>query len=86
MGDNIMSYEGDDSCMCVGIKCNGIRKNKFLVTFHYPWLLENYLTSKKKRKKNELAKSYGGRNSLTLRSVRTLDQVCEKRKKKKKYG
>ena len=51
VGDNLMSCEGDDPCTCAGIKCNGTRNKNFLVTFHNPWLLENYLTSKKKGKK-----------------------------------
>ena len=69
-----MSFQKDDPCTCPGIKCNCIRNKIFLGTFDNPWLLENYLTSKKKEK-NELTKSYGGRNSLTLRSIPTLDRV-----------
>ena len=37
------------------------------------------LKIKKKEEKNELAKSYGGRNSLTLRSVPALDRAWEKK-------
>ena len=52
MGDNIMSCEGNDPCTCAGIKwCT--RNKIFLVTFHNPWLLENYLTKKKQKKKKE---------------------------------
>ena len=81
MGDNIMSCEGDDPCTCAGIKCNCTR-NKIswwpFTTLGYwriTWL-------KKKIKIYEIAKSYGGRDSLTLRSVLTLGLARKKKERK----
>ena len=49
---------------------------KFLGDFSQPLVTGELLDfEKKKRKKNMLAKSYGGRILLTLRSVPTLDQA-----------
>ena len=48
---------------------------KFLGDLSQLLVTGELLDLKKKEKKKELAKSYGGRNSLTLRSVPTLDRA-----------
>ena len=58
-----------------GIKCNCTGIKKFVGNFSQPLITGELLDLKKKEKKKELAKSYGGRNSLTLRSVPTLDRA-----------
>ena len=55
-----------------------VLERHFLGDFSLP-LITGELFGLKKRRENELVKSFGGRNSLTLRSVLTLDRACEKK-------
>ena len=58
-----------------------VLERHFLGDFSLPLITGELFGLKKKEKKreNELVKSFGGRNSLTLRSVLTLDRACEKK-------
>ena len=55
-----------------------VLERHFLGDFSLP-LITGELFGLKKKRENELVKSFGGRNSLTLRSVLTLDRACEKK-------
>ena len=55
-----------------------VLERHFLGDFSLP-LNTGELLDLKKNEKNELVRSFGGRNSLTLRSVLTLDRACEKK-------
>ena len=56
-----------------------VLERHFLGDFSLPLITGELFGLKKKRRENELVKSFGGRNSLTLRSVLTLDRACEKK-------